>query len=175
MRPQPHRFLRVLAGLIGIVSFTGCAHGRQPGSYLPVGASSWYGDQTADGVTLLLREDAGAARERVGGALRAAGYELKQSADSRRVLRTSPRQLGEDTTLVVEAQIIPVELPEHAASVVLTATYSVPSRKVRNAAVIQRPGEVSPLYARFRPIVDALRGARAPAPSRALHLSKELR
>ena len=164
MRPQPHRLRSVVAGLIGIATFTGCAHGRQPGSYLPVGASSWYGDQTDDGVTLLLREDAGAARERVGGALRAVGYEVKQAADSQQALRTSPRQLGGDTTLVVEAQIIPVELPEPAASVVLTATYSVPSRKVRNAPVIQRPGEVSPLYARFRPIVDALRVARTHAP-----------
>ncbi len=147
-----------------MASLTGCAPGRQPGSYLPVGASSWYGDQTADGVTLLLREDAAAARARVGGALRAAGYDVERAADSRGVLRTSPRRLGGDTTLVVEAQVIPVELPEPGASVVLTATYSVPSHEVRNAPVIQRPGEVSPLYARFRPILDALRGTRAPAP-----------
>lgn len=159
---QTARFSRVAAATLGIVSLMACSHGRQPGSYLPVGASSWYGDQTLDGVALLLPGDVGPARELVGRALRVAGYELESAADPRRTMRTSPRQLGGDTTLVVEAHVTPVELPEPAASVVLTATYSVPSQHVRNAPVIQRPGEVSPLYARFRPILDALRESRTP-------------
>ena len=66
--------------------------------------------------------------------------------------------------MVVTAQVIPVELPQVASSVVLTATFDIPSRGVRNAPVIQQPGTVSSLYGRLRTVGERLREPRAPAP-----------
>jgi hypothetical protein len=159
---QVCRVLRRSTAAVVVVVLIGCAHGRQPRSYLPVGSAAWYGDQTSDGATVLLHQEAGAALERLRGALRTAGYEIEHSANPKRALRTTPRQLGVDTTMVIEVQIIPVELPEPASTLVLTGTYSVPSLGIHNAPVVQRSGEANPLYARFRRIVEALRESRAP-------------
>jgi len=158
------RALSALAAVLGAAIIGGCAHGRRSCSYLPVGACSRYGDRTEDGVTLMLRLDADAAMERVQGALRATGYDVERPAGKRRVVQTAARALGGDTTFVVTAEVLPVELPEPASSVVLTATYSVPSRRLHEAPVIQRPGETSPLYGRLRTIADTLGRSRAPAP-----------
>jgi hypothetical protein len=142
----------------------GCAHGRTGGSYLPVGASAWYGDHTEDGVTLLLRQEPETTIARVRDALRAAGYSLTDTLGTRRTLRTAARTIGGDTTMVVTAQIIPVELPEPVSSVVLMGTFDVPSRRIRAAPVVQRPGEVHPLYAHLRAIGELLRRSRPPSP-----------
>lgn len=164
MRIQLIRSIRASAAVLGVAVLVGCAHGRQPGSYLPIGASAWYGDRTEDGVTLLLYMEPGVAMERVGDALRSAGYEVERPTDDRRTLRTAARPLGGDTTMVVTAQVSLVELPEVASVVVLTATYDVPSRRLRRAPVIQRPGETSPLYGRLGTIADVLRTPRTPVP-----------
>ncbi|MBD0319569.1 MAG: hypothetical protein ICV87_04500 [Gemmatimonadetes bacterium] len=140
-----------------LVLGAGCAHGRRPGSYLPVGASAWYGDRVADGVTLvvpLAREAAERASVR---GLRAAGYDVPEAAGGA-TLRTSARALGGDTTLTLAVQLIPVQLPAPGASIVLTGRYSVGER-VRNAPVLQRPGERNPLFDRLRAAGDSIRRA----------------
>lgn len=159
MRVRVRRSSLALVAMLG-AACVGCAHGRQPGSYLPVGASAWYGDRTADGVTLTLPLDAGAALDAVGGALRAAGYGVERPTGARHVLRTAARRIGGDTALVISAQVIPLGLPEPSSSVVLTATYSVPSSRLRDAPVVQRPGERNPLYGRLRAVADTLRRSR---------------
>lgn len=164
MRRDMLRSSFALVAVLGAAVTVGCAHGRQPGSYLPVGASAWYSDSTDDGVTLTLPGDAGAAVDAVSRALRATGYEVEQPTRARHGLRTAARRLGSDTTLVISAQVIPLGLPEPSSSLVLTATYSVPSRRLHAAPVLQRSGESNPLYGRLREVADTLRRSLAPAP-----------
>jgi hypothetical protein len=163
MNTIPPILLRTLAFVLGTTVVTGCAHGRQPCSYRPVGACAQYGDRTDDGVTLLLRMEVAAAVDAVAAALRATGYHVEHSDSERGTLRTAARRMGGDTTLAITAQVSPVELPEQAASVVLTATYSVASQRLRNVRVIRRPGETSPLYDRLRAVADTLRTSEGPA------------
>lgn len=152
----------LVAPLLLVLAAAGCAHGRRPGSYLPVGASAWYGDRVADGVPLILplaRE--AAARAAVQG-LRAAGYEVPDATGDR-TLQTAARPLGGDTTLTVAVQIIPVELPRPGASLVVTGRYSL-GQRVRNAPVLQRPGERNPLFDRLRAVGDSIQRIATRAP-----------
>ena len=154
---------RVLAAVLGALLATGCAHGRQPCSYLPVGACAQYGDRTDDGVAVLVQMEKGAAVKAVAAALRASGYDVEDADSERGTLRTAAYPFGGDTTLTIMAQVTPVALPEPAASIVLTATYSVASERLRNVQVVRRPGEASPLYDRLHVVADTLRALVAPA------------
>lgn len=128
---------------------TGCAHGRSARSYLPIGASAQYGAQTNDGVSWMLARPVQEAMDDVGAALRAEGFLIDADLSTEAELRTEPRAVGGDTTLVVRAQFLAVELPAPATSIVLTATYNVPSRRIRNAPVLQRANTTNALYARL--------------------------
>lgn len=154
-----------IVALAGALLLTGCAHGRRPGSYLPVGATGWYGNSTNDGVAVTLRRDAAAASAVIG-TWRAAGYDIDRAQSSDRILLTLPCTLGGDTTMLVTAQILPIELPDPGASVTLTAIYSVPSLRVVRAPVVQRPGETSALFGRSRVLGDSLRAWPGRAPWR---------
>ena len=154
---------RLIAPLVLVLAAAGCAHGRRPGSYLPVGASAWYGDRVADGVVLMLPLAREAAASAAVQGLRAAGYEVPDAPGERGgTLRTAARELAGDTTLTLAVQVFPGELPSPGASVVVTGRYSVPSQRVRNAPVLQRPGERNPLYERLRAAGDSIQriGAR---------------
>lgn len=137
----------------------GCAHARTPGSYLPIGATAWYGNQTNDGVTLLVRLELPAALARVRDALRSAGYQLAESSTdvAQKRVRTTAHRVGGDTTMTVTVELIAVELPEAASSVVLTAVYDVPSRGVRGAPAVQPRGTVNVLYGRLRAVAERIR------------------
>lgn len=134
----------------------GCAHSRRPGSYLPVGASSWYGDSTADGVTAIIPVESDAAKAIAESALLRTGYTFQPSPWRGLRMETAPRQLGADTTMVVRVQILPVELPEPSSVIVLTGTYSVPSRRLRNAPAIQPPGTSNAPYQQLGAIIQAV-------------------
>jgi hypothetical protein len=127
-----------------------------------VGARAASGDGTSDGVVVSLSLAADVAASAVGAALRASGYTVASSDERRGLLRTAPRGLGGDTAMTVTTQVIAVERAGPAASVVLTATYDVPSRGIRGAPVLQPRGAASPLYGRLRAIADTLRRAHAP-------------
>ncbi len=131
-----------------------CAHGRTAGSYLPIGATAQYGNRTNDGVTWTLSMTAERAVDTLSASLRTAGYVIASRTD--RVLRTAPQVVAGDTTMVVVVQVLPIEVSEPASSVVLTATYSVRSRQLRDAPVIQRPNTISPLYTRLSALADTL-------------------
>ena len=163
---RPLRRHRATLALVLCVAGTSSACVRTPRSYSPVGASALYGDRTEDGVTLLLHLEPPAAMARVREELQATGYELADTAadGAGQTVRTRAHVVGGDTLMVVTAQVIRVELPEVVSSVVLTATFDVPSRGVRNAPVIQKPGTVSPLYARLKTVAERVGGSRAPAP-----------
>lgn len=140
---------------------TGCAHGRSARSYLPVGASAQYGANTNDGVTWTVARPVELTVDSLTTILQTAGYQVDERSASTRGLRTMPRVVGGDTALVVRAQFIAVELPAPGTSIVLTATYSIPSRQVRDAPVFQRKDTTDPLYARLLAIAAT---ARRPAP-----------
>ena len=53
-----------------------------------------------------------------------------------RTLRTRPLMIGNDTSIVVHVEFIPVQLPEEASSIVLTASFSAPAAGIRRAAVL---------------------------------------
>jgi hypothetical protein len=87
--------------------------------------------------------------------LRARGY----SVESRRgatTLRTRPRLVGGDTSIVITAQVIPVEMPDVSAMIALSATYSVSSLGIRDAQVQHLTGSTDNLWLRLREIEDAL-------------------
>ncbi|WP_310571014.1 hypothetical protein [Gemmatimonas sp.] len=92
------------------------------------------------------------AMDDVGAVLREEGYLIDAESSKEAELRTEPLAVGGDTTLVVRAQFLAVELPAPATSIVLTATYSVPSRQIRNAPVLQRANTTNSLYTRLRAI-----------------------
>lgn len=138
----------------------GCAHGRSARSYLPVGAGAQYGASTNDGVTWTLARPVDEAVDSVAMVLRAEGYLVADL--STHDVRTEARVVGGDTVLIVRAQFIPVALPAPGTSIVLTATYSVPSRQIRDAPVIQRANTINPLYARLLALANAARRRAAP-------------
>lgn len=153
-------FRRQLAATLALVLATtaGCAHGRRPASYLPVGASAWYGDGVADGVPVILPLGREAATRAVVQGLRAAGYQALDTQGERgHTIRTAARPLTGDTTLTIAVQISPVELPAPGATLVLTGRYSVPSQRLHDAPVLQRRGERNPLYQRLREAADTIR------------------
>ena len=134
----------------------GCAHSRRPGSYLPVGASSWYGDSTADGVKATIPVESDDAKPFVESALVSTGFSFQPSPWRGLRMETLPRKLGADTTMVVKVQIMRVELPGRASVIVLTGTYSVPSRRLHNAPAIQPIGTSNAPYQRLREIILAV-------------------
>lgn len=114
---------------------TACAHGRRPASYRPIGAPAQYGDSTMDGVVLMLTASEDRARRAIVEALRSTGVEL-----------TPLDQTGGSTV------------------VVFTGRFNVPSRRIRDAWIIQRPGESNPLYRRLGAIADSTRKFIAASP-----------
>lgn len=132
---------------LGMSLISGCATGRTARSYLPVGAGAQYGANTDDGVTWTVARPVEQARSHLASVLNEEGYRIDDGSRSASGLRTLPRVTGGDTTLVVHAQFLAVALPEPGTSIVLTATYSVAARQIRNAPVFQRAEAVNPLYA----------------------------
>lgn len=158
-----HRVARrrrlLLVGL-GACLFTACAHGRSARSYLPVGAGAQYGATTNDGVTWTLPYALPRAVDSVRTLLHAAGYAVEDAAPTARRLRTTPRVVGGDTALVVCASFLDLAPAAVGTSIVLTGTYSVPSRQIRDAPVLQRANTTDPLYARLRALAAATRTTR---------------
>jgi hypothetical protein len=148
--------LLVLAPSI-CLALGGCAHGRIPVSYLPVGAPAQYGDRTLDGIVLLFSAPEATVRAGVARALEANGYEILSNHTTSRILETAARAVNADTTLAVRAEIIPEDPSGGGVVVVLSGTYNVPSSRIRNARVVQRPGEQSPLYRRLGVVADTTR------------------
>ena len=136
---------------------SGCAHGRSARSYLPVGAGALYGASTNDGVTWTVARPVEQTVDSLTTILQAEGYRLDEGSSSPADLRTFPRVVGGDTALVVRAQFLTVALPTPGTSVVFTATYSVPSRKIKDAPVIQRANTTDPLYARLLAVAATAR------------------
>ena len=143
-------------------AFGACAHGRRPASYLPVGAPAQHGDRTRDGVVLLLRAAEADVRAAVAHGLAVNGYAVASAGPSGRVLETAARALGGDTTLTVRAEVTPEDPSGGGVVVVVTGRYSVPSARIRNARVVQRPGERDALYARLGAVADSARRYAAP-------------
>jgi len=156
--------MQPLVAVFGAMVLTACAHSRRPGSYLPVGATAWYGNSTNDGVAVTLRRDSAAAASAVLGDWRATGYSIDRAASGTQGLRTLSRMIGGDTTMQVTAQILPLELPDPGASVTFTATYDVPSRRILRAPVLQRPGESNALFGMLQALGDSLRARSVRAP-----------
>lgn len=161
MSPVASSYLRC-AGLLLLLS--ACAHGRRPESYLPIGAPAQYGDQTRDGVVLLLDASEPRVQEAAARALTANGFLDVRRGKAGRVLETGARTTGGDTTLTVRIEITPPDPSGGGTVVVLTGRYSVPSARIRDAHVIERPGERSPLYATLGVVGDSLRRFIAAAP-----------
>lgn len=155
---------RVLLILASATLAIGCAHGRRPASYLPVGAAAQYGDSTMDGVVLLLSASEAQARIAISRALLSTGYEATWSSSRARVLETPMQSVARDTTMRVSVELTPPEQAGGHTIVVFTGRYSVPSRRILNAWVIQRPGESDPLYRRLGAIADSTRKFIAASP-----------
>ena len=137
---------QTLACAIGACLSTACAHGRSARSYLPVGADAQYGANTNDGVTWTVARPIEQTVTSFIAVLQAEGFVVHEPSTASE-LRTSSRVVGGDTTVVVRTQFLAVALPEPGTSIVVTATYGVPSRKIRDAPVIQRANTTNSLYA----------------------------
>lgn len=88
--------------------------------------------------------------------LKARGYAV-ESRRGARTLRTRPRLVGGDTSLVITAQVIPVDMPDVSAMVALSATYSVSSLGIRDVQVQHIAGSTDNMWMRLRELEDALR------------------
>lgn len=152
-----------LLAVCGVLA-TGCAHGRRPASHLPIGAPAQYGDSTMDGVVLMLSASEDRARRAIADALRSTGFQAAWENPDARLLETSVREVAADTTMRVRVELTPPEETGGSTVLVFTGRYSVPSRRIRNAWIIQRPGEVNPLYRRLSAIADSTRKFLAASP-----------
>lgn len=145
---------------ISVLLLTACAHGRRPASYLPVGAPAQYGDRTADGIALLLAAPDTVVFMAVTRALTSNGYGLERV--SSRQLRSAPRAIGGDSSVLAQVDIIPEDRSGGGVVAVVSGEFDLPSAGIRRARVVQRPGERSPLYARLRQVADSVRRFAAP-------------
>jgi glyoxylase-like metal-dependent hydrolase (beta-lactamase superfamily II) len=101
-----------------------------------------------------------AAVARVDSVLRDQGYDPRHERGF--ILRTRPRALGGDTTLVLVAEVTPYELTAGSAAhavVALTGRYSVPSRRIQEALIHAGPQAPSALWARVQAVGAALSSA----------------
>lgn len=151
---------------IGACLTSVCAHARTARAHLPVGAAAQYGASTNDGVTWTFPRPVDQAFDSVITVLQAEGYRIDGMFSSIRDLRTTPRVLGGDTVLVVRAQFLAVALPSPRTSIVLTATYSVASRRTRDAPVIPRANTTDSLFGRLLAIAATARRSAARWPIR---------
>jgi len=158
MRPLSSHPLLALVAVAVVVSTAGCVH-------LPPMAARAQGtdDSTprvSDGVTVSMALPVGAAIDTTVGVLRAQGYVIEDRHGTRGMLRTRARLLGGDTSLVLTAQVIPVDLPDVASIVAISATYSAPSLGIRDVQVQHVAGSSDNLWLRLRDVADALRQVR---------------
>ena len=123
-----------------------------------------YGDSTMDGVVLMLSASEDRTRRAITQALRATGFAAARSSPTTRVLETAFHSVATDTTMRVRVTITPPEQAGGRTVVVFTGRYSVATRGIRNAWIIQRPGESNPLYQRLSAIADSTRQFIAASP-----------
>ena len=140
----------VRAGALGI-ALSGCFSsgvGSPRSETAPVGIS--------DGAVVTLPVAASAAVARADSVLRAHGYEPRRERSL--AIRTLPRTLGGDTSIVLLAEVEPYELSpgDNHSVVAITGTYSIPSLGVRHALIHAGPQVPSALWDRVQAIGAAL-------------------
>jgi hypothetical protein len=146
--------------MIAVISIaaTGCAH--LPG----VGQQSADSGapRASDGLVISMHLPVAAAVDTTVAVLKARGY-VVASQRGAPTLHTRPRLVGGDTSIVVTAQVISVDMPDVSAMVALSATYSVSSLGIRDAQVQHLAGSTDNLWTLLRAIEDALRLLRRPS------------
>jgi hypothetical protein len=158
MSPLHRRSLVALVVATSTVSVAGCVH-RSPGSGTQESDS---GPHPSDGITISLPLSADAAMDTTIGLLRARGYVVDRPRGGHGTVRTNAFAVGGDTTLVLTAEIVPVDLPNASSIVAISATYSVPSRAIRDAQLTTASDTAGRLWTRLKDIGDALRRTRRP-------------
>ncbi|MEO5816268.1 MAG: hypothetical protein ABIT20_13415 [Gemmatimonadaceae bacterium] len=143
--------LALLVGAV-LVAATGCAHLPAVGQQ----SADSGAPRASDGLMISMRLTPAAAVDTTVNVLQARGYAV-DSRRGARTLRTRPRLIGGDTSMVITAQIIPVDLPDASSMIALSATYSVPSIGVRDVQVQHLTGSSDSMWARLREIEDVLR------------------
>jgi hypothetical protein len=149
--------------LVAVCTFatTGCAHLPAVGQQSADSGAS----RASDGLVISTSFTVAAAVDTTVGVLRSRGY-IVDSRRGARTLRTRPRLIGGDTSMIITAQVIPVDMPDVSSMIALSATYSVSSLGVRDAQVQHLAGSSDSMWARLREIEDALRLIRRAAVSR---------
>ena len=89
----------------------------------------------SDGVTIALTAKLEAGFDALSVVFEHNGFEIDERRSTRRLLITRPRSLHGDTTMVVRADFVAVDLAGTATIVALSATYSSPSAHAVNARV----------------------------------------
>jgi hypothetical protein len=141
-------FLVAIASIVVV----GCAHLPAVGQQ----ASESGAPRASDGVVISMHLPVAVVVDTTVGVLQSRGY-VVEGRRGERTLRTRPRLIGGDTSIVITAQVIPVDMPDVSAMVALSATYSVSSLGIRDAQVQHLAGSTDNLWARLREIEDALR------------------
>lgn len=156
------RHIRLVAVFgLSLAFTTGCAHGGASRATHSTGPAPVH---PSDGITVPVALPLADAVDATIDVLEAIGYEI---AARRRdgTLRTRPRVVAGDTTLIVTAQLFAVDGPRPHSLVALSASYSVPSGGARNAQVTNAPGAPATLWAQLRRLEAALRQLRPAAPA----------
>jgi hypothetical protein len=156
--------MRIRVGLtVAVLSIAtiGCAHLPAVGTQ----ATDSGAPQASDGLVISMSLPVDATVDTTLAVLTARGYAVENRRGAR-TLRTRPRVVGGDTSMVITAQVIPVDMPDVSAMVALSATYSVSSLGIRDAQVKHLAGSTDNLWKRLREIEDALRLLRRAALTR---------
>lgn len=141
-----------MAAILTIVVAGACAH--LPAVGQPSADSG--APRASDGLVISMPLSVAAAADTSVNVLRSRGY-IVASRNGARTVRTKPRVVGGDTSIVLTAEVIPVDLPDASSMVALSATYSVSSLGIRDAQVLHVAGSPDTMWMRLREIEDALR------------------
>ena len=149
-----------VVGLLSVLA-TGCAHGGASRAAPSPGPPAV---RVSDGVTVTVALPLAEAVDATIDVLEVAGYAIARREKGE--LRTRPRVVAGDTSLVVTAQLFAVDRPRVHSMVALSARYSVRSGGPRNAQVTNAPSAPATLWAQLRRLEAGLRQLTPAAPVR---------
>jgi hypothetical protein len=153
------RPLLVLVMAAAAVTAGGCVHGGSRAAAARTADADT--SHPSDGLIVSMVMGVEAAVDTTASVLEGLGYVIENQSDSRGTLRTRPRPVGGDTSLVIMVQVIGVDLPDVASMAAISATYSVPSLGIRGAQLRNVPGTSETLWMRLRDLEHALRQRRS--------------
>lgn len=131
-------------------------------------------ERPSNGVTISLASKPGAAYDALSAVFEQNGFAVDQRRSKRHSLFTLPRALRGDTTFVVRADIVAVELPGTSTIVALSGAHSSPSAHAVNARVARMNFLSVGPWSTLTALTDALRASEFAEQLDAVHQSQHI-